>query len=170
VEHGLDGILSRFPGPVTLYPSRRKWALVLAVCGSFAAGGVWMVAEKAPWGWFVLVFFLIGAIVAAAALLPGAGALTLDGSGFESTNLFRRSRLRWRDVTGFKAGVIPPSGRRFVLFDDITAQDRAIARINTAILGRNGALPDTYGLSADDLADLMRRWHERATAASGPPR
>ncbi len=36
-------ILSRFPGPVTLYPSRKKWLLVCAGGALFAIGGVWMV-------------------------------------------------------------------------------------------------------------------------------
>ena len=33
-------ILARFPGPVTLYPSRRKWLLLMAGCLLFAVGGI----------------------------------------------------------------------------------------------------------------------------------
>ena len=40
---------------------------------------------------------------------------------------------------------------------------------NVGIVGRNAALPDTYGLSADDLAQLMAQWRERALAR-GPRR
>jgi hypothetical protein len=169
-DAGLDAVLTRFPGPVALYPSRRKWALVLIGCGLFAAGGVWMIEDKNPWGWFVLIFFFIGAVVAAAALMPGAGALTLDGSGFEIKNLFRRRRMRWQDATDFEAAVIPPAGTKLVVFNDIKTKDQAISNLNAAIAGRNGALPDTYGLSADDLARVMTRWRERASGASEPPR
>jgi hypothetical protein len=31
-----------------------------------------------------------------------------------------------------------------------------------AISGRTSGLPDTYGLAADDLANLMEQWHGRA--------
>ena len=40
-------ILARFPGPVTLYPSRRKWLLLMAGCLLFAVGNIDEVIEKA---------------------------------------------------------------------------------------------------------------------------
>jgi hypothetical protein len=164
-DAGCDAMLMRFPGPVTLYPSRRKWTLVLMGCALFTACGVGMIVDKAPSGWLVLLFFLFGVIVAAMALLPGAGSLTLEGNSFEIKNLFRRQRVRWQDATGFKAAVIPPSRTKLVVFDDLGAKDRhrIISILNAMIVGRNGALPDTYGFSADDLAYLMSQWRERAT-------
>ncbi len=42
---------------------------------------------------------------------------------------------------------------------------RTISAINTALAGRNAALPDTYGFSVDELAELMQRWRDRATGA-----
>jgi hypothetical protein len=166
----IEAMLMQFPGPITLYPSRRKWALILVSCGLFTVSGIWMVERETPMGWPVLVFFLLGAIVAATALLPGAGGLTLDSRGFEIKNLFRRDRLSWQGVTDFEVGVIPPAGiKSSVIFDYIDAKDRAISKLATAIAGRNGALPDTYGFSADDLAYLMMRWRERAMAPGPAP-
>jgi hypothetical protein len=49
-----------------------------------------------------------------------------------------------------------------VVYDDTTQSTKSLARINIAIVGRNAGLPDTYGLSADDLARLMAQWRERA--------
>jgi hypothetical protein len=169
-DTGLDGILLRFPGPVMLYPSRRKWTLVLVASSLFTIAGIWMVASKAPWGWLVLIFFLCGAVVAAMALLPGAGALTLDDRGFEVKNLFRRQRISWQSATSFEARAIPPSATRMVIFDYIDAKDRAISKLATIIAGRNGALPDTYGFSADDLASLMTRWRDKAMLSDPAPR
>jgi hypothetical protein len=155
-------ILSRFPGPVTLYPSRRKWLLVLAGGVLLAAGGVLMVRSGDPTGWFPLIFFALVAVVAAAAMLPGAGALLLDREGFQVTTLFRHHRTRWQDATGFMASRIPPASQRFVVYDDVTQSAKSLAKINVEIIGRNGALPDTYGLSPDDLASVMAQWRERA--------
>jgi hypothetical protein len=160
-----DLILPRFPGPVTLYPSRKKWLLVLLGCALFIFGGFWMILDGDRWVWLVSVFFAFGSIVAAIMLLPGAGALTLDGDGFQATSLFRRHRSRWQDVTGFAAAAIPPSFQKLVVFDDIKMTGRTMAKLSVAIAGHNAGLPDTYGFSADDLARLMTAWRKRAVAA-----
>jgi hypothetical protein len=159
-----DLILSRFPGAVTLYPSRRKWLLVLLGCALFTAVGIVMVSQAAGGGWFVAIFFAVGAIVAAFMLLPGAGALALDADGFQATSLFRRRRTRWQDVTGFEAVQIPPSMQKMIVFDDSKMTGRTIAKLNAAIAGHNAGLPDTYGLLGDDLARLMTQWRQRAVA------
>jgi hypothetical protein len=160
-------ILARFPGPLTLYPSRKKWLLVLAGSALFAVGGFWMIKTGDARGWLVLIFFGLAAAVAAVAMLPGAGALTLDAQGFEATNLFRRHRTRWQDTTGFQAARIPPARQMWVVYDDITQNKKSIAKFNIGIVGRNAALPDTYGLSADDLAQLMAQWRGRALGQTG---
>jgi hypothetical protein len=162
-ERSVDSILSRFPGPVALYPSRKKWFWLLLLAAVFTAGGVGMVSNKEPWGWLVLIFFGAGLVISAITLLPGAGGLVLDGNGFQVTSLFRSHRSRWRDVTRFEPISVPYARQRMVGFDDATA-GRTITAINTALSGHNAALPDTYGFSVDELAELMRRWRERAAA------
>jgi hypothetical protein len=39
-----------------------------------------------------------------------------------------------------------------------------MARISAGLSGRNSALPDTYGLAAADLAEVLAQWRQRATA------
>ena len=154
-------ILLRFPGPVTLHPSRTKWLLVLAGGALFAVGGGLMIADGKGTGWFVLIFFALVALAGAVALLPGAGGLTLDREGFAVTNLFRTYRARWQDTTGFTAVRIPPAHQKMVMYDDAKQSGRSLAQLNVAIAGRGAALPDTYGFSADDLAQLMAQWRDR---------
>lgn len=155
--------MSRFPGPVALYSSRKKWFRLLLLAAITTAGGIGMVASKAPWGWLVLIFFGLGLVISATALLPGAGGLVLDADGFQVTSLFRRHRSRWRDVSGFEPISLSYARQRMVGFDGATG-GRMITAINTALSGHNAALPDTYGLSVEELAELMRRWCERAAA------
>ena len=162
-------ILARFPGPVTLVPSRRKWLLVLLACAGFTAIAVWMVASGNLMGWFVLAFFGPGAVLAFVALLPGASALKLDQTGFETTNLFRRQSFRWQDASGFEAARVPPSAHNLVVFDHANAAARTIGKLNVGLVGRNAGLPDTYGLSASALAFLMIRWRAQALATARPP-
>jgi hypothetical protein len=54
-----------------------------------------------------------------------------------------------------------------VVYDDITQGTKSIAKLNVGLVGRNSGLPDTYGHSADNLAQLMAQWRERALRETG---
>ena len=49
-------------------------------------------------------------------------------------------------------------------YNDLKRSSSRLAKMNVAIVGRDAAIPDTYGLSADALAQLMAQWRERALA------
>jgi hypothetical protein len=156
-------ILSRFPGPVVLVPSRRKWLLVLGGGLAFVAIGLWVMHDVPLWGWFGTGSFAVAALVAALMLLPGAGGLRLDSDGFEMTSLFRRHRSRWMEVSEFEVVRLPPSLQKMVVFDDVRTKDSALAKVNRCLAGRTGGLPDSYSLSHEDLAAIMNEWRARAT-------
>ena len=160
-----DLLLARFPGPVTLYPSRKKWLLILVIGAVFTMVGAGMVMDGASGGWVALVFFTVVTIVATGMFLPGVAALTLDGDGFQVVSLFRCHRSRWRDVNGFEFVAISFTSQMLVAYDDSDAAGRTMASLNTALAGHNSALPDTYGLAGDDLARLLMQWRARALAA-----
>ena len=48
-----------------------------------------------------------------------------------------------------------------VVFDDASRKG-TLASVNVGLTGRNSALPDTYGLSTEDLASIMESWRGRA--------
>jgi hypothetical protein len=58
------------------------------------------------------------------------------------------------------------------------SRSSTLGAINAGMIGRSGALPDTYGLSHQELACLLNHWRERALAVrdgeqqgnvAGPP-
>lgn len=129
----------------------------------FVSVGVWEVSTGFWVGWLVVLFVGLGAIVSAVPLASGAGKPTLDADGLQMTTLFRGARFRWRDVAGFKANSglwLPFSKKAF--FDVLTLAGQPAAKLNVAVTGRNSALADAYGLSADALAHLLQRWRDRA--------
>ncbi len=158
----VDTLLASFPGPVVLRPSRRKWLLILAGCSIFTAMGIWMVIGGETRGWLALIFFGIGAVAACLLLLPGAAGLRLDADGFEVTQYFRRHGTSWQNASNFVPIKIPPANVLFVGYDDASVADGSVARMNRSIAGRDAAIPDTFGLSADDLARLMTQWRARS--------
>jgi len=161
-----DAILARFPGPVTLAISRLKWLTVLATGAAFVGVCVWMsLAGPDDWGrsaqWTVafpgLIFF--GAVMS----LIDAGSLTLDADGFEARSWFRSVRMPWRQVSEFEVGTYSAPGRRrrTVIYDNAKRTSVSATSVRE-VLGRNSALPETYGLSHEGLARLMTQWRARA--------
>jgi hypothetical protein len=157
--------LQEFPGPLTLYPSTRKWVLLLLGCIPFDAAGLWMVAQADPWGWYGLIVCASGTIVAVVMLLPGSASLKLDQDGIQITNFFRVRRTRWEDVSRFMPFSPLSLINTIVIYDDVSAAPGIFRTLNAAIARRNAWLPDTYGLSADNLAAVMAQWRERALAS-----
>ena len=157
----IETIVSRFPGPVTLYPSRKKWLMILFISALFSVGGLFMVRDQADWGWGVLIFFGLCTVLSIVVLLPGAAGLKLDADGFQMTTFFRSRRWRWPDVKGFEAVSIAPH-QTMVCFDDLTVASGMAADLSKSLSGHNSALPDNYGLAADELARLMTQWHARS--------
>lgn len=168
----VDAILARFPGPVTLGVNRLKMLALLAGSLAFVAGGILLIVfvkddpEAVIAGIASVAFFGACAAIGAVMLLPGAANLTLDGGGFEVCSLFRRNRVAWPHAGRFTAATLslPGGNRKAMVGYDQDGLKGAGADFSRNAIGRNAALPDTYGLSVEELARLLTEWRERALA------
>lgn len=155
---------------VVLLPSRRKWLVVAAIGAGFVAAAILISDDPTDsWGptmrWLTGAFFGLVTIVGLVAMLPGAGALELRRDGFTTVSMFRRATTPWTQAAAFRVGYLGGAPQKFVVFDLVgPTADGAGARLSAVIAGAHGALPDTYGLSAEDLAALMNQMCERALA------
>lgn len=151
------------PDTMELKPDRVRWLFVFLVSVGFVTIAVWLGPERDPvlfWG--AGGFFLLCALIAAPLMFGVGSNLKLDRQGFACRTLFRTFRREWRDCSVFfpvSAGL-----RKFVGFS--TPQDEsthpALMAFNRGVVGASGMLPDTFGLSADSLSDLMNRFRARA--------
>ena len=135
--------------------------MLLLASLAFVAAGVWMIGEGNAAGWFVAGFFGLCALPAVWSLWPNASYLLLTPEGFTVKTPFRSWSLRWDDVEEFGA---ESTGRTtIVTFDFAPGFDgHAVGRrLNNALGFRDAGLGDTYGLSAEELADLMNEWRSR---------
>lgn len=154
------------PGPgktLTLRLSKGRWLLMLAASAGLAYGGFRLLPDHVWIGVLAGPFFALCALVALLNLLPGASHLRLDAEGFEMRSLFRSHRVAWREVAGF--GVIQVMLNRMVGWN-FTAGHTGhghLRKLNAGLSGFEAALPDTYGRSAQALADLMNAWRTWAS-------
>ena len=141
-------------GPIRLVPSRVKWWVMIVAGVGFAA--VLLVNFAGNTGATIMaVLSVLVAAFAAAMLVPGANSLQIDAEGFEVTHLFRSKRYRWSDVSDFAAHSLGQSGE-VVAFKTSDPPRGLWNKTNAALLGeRNACLPDTYGMTPEDLARLM---------------
>jgi hypothetical protein len=177
------------PGPLVLGASKRKFLAIVLVGAAIIAGGAWLIhyaaspayqpydgsklgrllsmlglqhgaAVDAAMGWVVIVFGGLTLIVGILALIPGATGIALDANGFTIRQLFRLVRVdNWNDVDDFAVLDFPAGfAWKWVGFNSRSAKPNVSARW----FGCNSMLPDTYGLTAADLARLMILWRERA--------
>jgi hypothetical protein len=145
--------------PVVLRPSKRKELALLAVSLGFAVLGAFAAASGEAIGWAALVFFGLCAVVAVVTLLPGASYLRLEPEGFVMCSLYRADRLRrWDEVTGFHVYSTP--GGAQVGFDFSPGARPPGSGLARGLAGVDGGLPNTYGLKAEELAELLSLWRE----------
>jgi hypothetical protein len=164
-------LLAAYPGPIKLKPSRLKWwvAIVLGAVMTAASVFVCVIAflgleagnKAAGIGIGVSILgvglFGYGILLSARALL--VGALQLDRNGFQVT-LFGRKQYLWAEVSNFSPyRVRSASG---VQFDAMRPRSRYVGAMNVWLGYSNDALSDTYGLEAEELADLMESWQGAA--------
>ena len=112
-------------------------------------------------------FVTLCAVIALSTMIGVGARLSLDAAGFTCRTPGRRFHCCWVECSAFTP--VLPGGRPVVGFS--TAQDECahpkLAGVALAIIGQAGALTDTFGFSADDLADLIHRFGG-SPLASGP--
>jgi hypothetical protein len=159
-------LVTKFPGPIILFPSRMQlWILIVLGVGMTIASifvSVYVYQFRAGikgaglgigMGILGTVFFGLGTVVGVISLQPGSNWLRLNESGFEVTRLFRTKVFRWSEVSNF--GIWSLKGGSCVVFK------MSNAPINIWD-NYNAWLPDTYGLDAGDLVQLMSAWRNLA--------
>lgn len=146
-----------------LRPKCSQAIWLLLGCGAFAALSFWMAREKGWIGYASGAFFTLCTLVAAVQLLPGSTSLELMDDGLSFSNMFRVTTIPWSVIDQFLVVRLKQTGltvRKMVGFNFTPSYDRARLgrRVSSEFAKCEGALPDTYGQSAEALADLLNRY------------
>ena len=163
-----------------LRPGKGKWALVLLGSAAFVGIGFWMVSDSPQqrfWGYAGIVFFGLCAVVALVQFIPGSSFLRVGTDGITLRVMWRTTFYRWSDIERFGATEFSTFGARQRMVGlDFSAtyphRDKAqtVKKINRALTGFEGALPDNYGWDYAELAAHLNRLREQHVGLPDPTR
>jgi hypothetical protein len=171
LSNAARAILAKFPGPVTLQPSKGIWAFVF-LGGLILAGlGALPLLLPLTGGWDLGSYFTVGFCLPLSVLCMVVSVLalvkvrmTLDAAGFEMRSVAYTQRKQWKDVRFFITATI--GGINRVVYVD-SKRHGFWAEVDARFLGGpNALLVDTFGFASDDLAVLINRWRQRALSQS----
>lgn len=112
-------------------------------------------------GWFVALFFSICTVVFIVIFLPNSSYLRITNQGFEIRSLYRSNFTNWNEVKEFGYGYV--GGKKMVVFNYSPSHSKFQTTKNVAktLTSIEGALPDIYGKSPEELAQLLNELKEK---------
>ena len=130
---------------------------MLLGCSAFVVAGIVMLRNEPIAAYAAIAFFGLGAVVALVQLLPNSSYLELEERGFTICNLFRKSFMPWHEIAEFFPMTVGGTGRPMVAvrFAPGSTANASARKFAVALAGAEGALPDTYGRTAEELAELL---------------
>ena len=149
-------------GTTVLFSSRRKWLRALAISVVFNGFGTTLVMSGDATGWIGIIFFGPISMLALVQVVHPS-ELSIDAVGMTSVVLWRRDRYDFHECSEFRTWRTPSVRNMWIVVFDYDAPrfQRRLARMNKRLSGANASLPDTYGLKAEALVELLngRRDH-----------
>jgi len=128
---------------------------------AFVAIGVWLLSRSPVIAGTTIFLSGLSAIIFAITLHPRSAFLTITADGFTFATLFRKHFVAWSSVESFapaRIGLIKVAGWNY---NSAFHQHAKLRKINVAISGTEAALPDTYGMSAENLSALLNELRQK---------
>jgi hypothetical protein len=141
--------------------SRLKALLLLAGSCAFVAIGILMAREKPLIGWASVMFFGLGIPLSILMLLPNKVYLRLDPRGFEIGSPFSKKLTRWKDVERFYIGAVRGARLIAIVYRPGYSQQQALRKVSSKVAGMEGAIPNSYAASREEVLKALNEWHAR---------
>jgi hypothetical protein len=152
--------------PVTYRTRPLKMLFLVLGSGAFVSIGLWLLQREPFIALVCIIFFGLCGSIGLVGLLPNSSYLTLTEEGFLFSSLFRKRFVAWSSVQSFVPLKIYSNSMVGWSYSSEFRDSRRFRRVNTAIAGVEAALPDTYGMPAKQLADLMNQLRDIYTKGS----
>ena len=142
--------------PLTLKPSKLKLIVSFLLAIGFTVFGIWLRPIIPGLGALTIGFFGLCIVVFGIQFLPGCAYLEITEDGFTIVNLFQKKPISWADVASFGVRKIP--GNNMVVWNYSKDFGESERKLSDKFIGTKASLPDTYGMSAEDLADMLNKF------------
>lgn len=149
--------------------SKKKVFLVLLIGIGFVAMGAFLIHIGEPWGWLVAGFFGLAIPAAVWMLMPNNNCLKLDRNGVEMRTLWKPALIRWADVDDFYVTTMHGNKMIGIQYSASYRGMEVGRKVASAISGIEGALPDHFQRSPEDICEELNRWRRRFGGARSAP-
>lgn len=156
-------------GSLTLKTKSLKYlVLLLPILGFSALGIILLLLERSLIAGVAVGVLGVGACIAASAACGYRFYLVLTPEGFTVQTLFLTYSYRWTDIEQFKTGWNYFIKTVWFKFSDSYQNKLVLGKIGRILNPSNiRNLPDTYGVKAETLTELMNTLRERALHSGG---
>jgi hypothetical protein len=139
-------------------PIKLKFTLGIGSLASIAL--LSELSQKAIPTWLAvgIVMLSLGVVMFILQLLPNCSYLRVSSKGVEIRSLWRTYRYQWTDISHFYAGNIGPNKMVLMAFAPTYHHAQMGRTVSMALTGAEGALPGTYGFTAEALAERLNCW------------
>jgi hypothetical protein len=155
---------------IVLTGNKSKTLLLFPGSAALLAISVAMVANGKETGWVGIIFFGLCFLASIYMLTPNATRLRIDKNGIEMKTLFKPMKLEWSEVNGFYVAHINTGYSTTKLigieFSESYKKLRVGRQFSSALTGVEGALPNNFNRSAEEICELLnkskQKWGARA--------
>ena len=147
------------PDTLFLEPSRARWVFSLVAAVIIVSLNLYFVLQTQGTGalwFFVAIFGLVGGM-AGAQLIPGSAGMWLDRKGFTYRRFWMNNRREWNEISKVTSHQMGLFGSEIAILQMVGYHRKGDAENKPREI-----LPDTYGLPAAQLSDMMNQWRNRA--------
>lgn len=142
---------------IILRPKIKSAIFNFVVSLAAIAIGINMILSQDMWGWLVTTIFGISVAILILQFILGSSYLKFTPEGFTIKSLFRSDFFRWLDIDQGGFQTIHFFSLKMVGFNlsNPYKGKKTLGSINKAICGYEAAFPNSYGMSYEELCDLL---------------
>ena len=153
--------------PTRLRPRRQKLLLAFIVCAAMVPAGIAIAHTpgiRSYLGYPIAALCGVCAIALLGSVLPGSSYLEVNARGLSLCAMYRKSFFAWSDIARFVPIDMGGHGMVGIEFAPHYTGSALGRRWAQRIGGVDGALPDTYGYTAEELVAALNEARRRLHA------
>ena len=148
-----------------IFAGNRKKPILVALGSAVFVCLIFFTGKGDTFSFLGIAFFGLGILVSLYSLIPGTIQLKVDRAGVEMKSLFKPLKISWMDVDEFYVGYIRSGFTRTkmisIRYSASYKRLRAGRKILKVATGMEGALPDHFNRSAEEICEILNSYKRK---------